>query len=185
MSARAAADAAEIEALLRDLGDSQLAQRARRQSCFAFSPRAIAMLLSFIVAPGCATAAMFLMTDNDGLLVGADRADTVLAKSDNLRPRWRTAEILRDFKPDVGPPPGKASGASSVFASSAIRGRIEGAVIETATGSTSPSAGSIARKQKTRRAVNTAKTPTLPAESAALNDRTSSPFERLFGLRVL
>jgi len=184
MSAQTDADTAEIEALLRDFGDSQIAQRAGRQSWFAFSSRTVALLLSFIVAPGCATAAIFLMTDQIGLQAQADDADAILAKSDRLQPRLRPAEISRDYRPDVRPQPVEAFGASDLFVSSAIRGRIEDAMIETA--AASPQAApttvdGVAHKQKTRRPVGQIKPPALPAESASLEARPPSLLEKLFG----
>ena len=153
MNAPLQADAVEIEALLRDFSDSLAAQQARRQlrqGWFAFSSRTAALLLSFIVAPGCATAAIFLMTDRIGLQAQADDTDAILAKSDRLQPRLRPAAISRDYEPVVRPQPVEASGASDLFVSSAIRGRIEDAMIETAAASP-PSAATvdaIAYKQK-------------------------------------
>jgi hypothetical protein len=186
MNAPVQADAVEIEALLRAFSDSLAARQARRQlrqGWFAFSSRTVALLLSFIVAPGGATAAIFLMTDQIGLQAQADDADAILAKSDRLQPRLRPAEISRDYRPDVRPQPVEAFDASDLFVSNAIRGRIEDAMIETAAASpqTAPTVDGVAHKQKTRRPVGPIKPPALPAESAALDARPPSLLGKLFG----
>ena len=190
MNAPVQADAVEIEALLRDFSDSLAAQQARlqlRQGWFAFSSRTVALLLSFIVAPGCATAAIFLMTDQIGLQAQADDADVILAKSDRLQPRLRPAAISREYEPDVRPQPVEASGASDLFVSSAIRGRIEDAMIETAAASpqATPAVDAVVPKQKTRRPVSQIKPPALPAESAPLEAPPPSLLEKLFGSAAL
>jgi hypothetical protein len=190
MNAPVQADAVEVEALLQDFSDSLAAQQARRQlrqGWFAFSSRSVALLLSFAVAPGCATAAIFLMTDQIGLQAQADDADTILAKSDRLQPRLRPANISREYEPDVRPQPVEAFGASDLFVSSAIRGRIEDAMIETAAAGppAASTADGVAHKQKTRRSVGQIK-PSVPrAESASLDARPLSLSEKLFGLRFL